>query len=520
MADSDLELDRLDSLDSLPDAPLTITTATQPRWRPRWLLPTSSRWRRLVSWLRPRRSWKHSLCLVALAYIFTCFVRRVPLFASPLPGYTGAHGVGIIDVEVPLPSPQRISDTLFKDSAAPAFELETVLFTLYYPISKDARSPLPAHPWLNRPVSLVAEGYAKFAHVNSFFVRPIFNVALWLVAGSLAIPAEVDAPLLSLKDGQAEGRSDKFPVMVFSHGTASSRIDYTTYLGELASRGHVVAALEHRDGSCPGTLVKLPDQPARRLLHFSERDLAGDVETPRLKAEQLAFRDAEVAEAIRVLRIVNDGGGEQVRVTNTRGEGTTLGGWAHRLDFSRLTISGHSYGATLALQALAHTSSAAGGIILDPGKSSGPLNDSVAAPLLVVHSNSWSRKHTVFRGRPHFNTVRDLVRDVLGRTGAAWFLTCLGTAHPSVSDAPLIEPLLLSWTTGARSDSRGAMREYVRVTAQFLDYLATEKAIGLLNETVTHEEYGEWVSKERKHSFPKQLAKLWEVHVSPASGPS
>ena len=522
MADSDLELDTLDSPESLPDAPLTTPTATQPKWQPRWLSPPSSRWRRLTAWLRPRRSWRYALCVVALAYVLVCLVRRVPLFASPLPGYTGAHGVGSVDVEVPLSSPRRTSDTLFGGSGAPAFEIETVLFTLYYPVSKEARSSLPAHPWLDRPLSLTAEGYAKFAHLNSFLARPVFTFALWLIAGGLTIPAEVDAPLLGSEllgsDGShAGGGTEKLPVMLFSHGTASSRTDYTTYLGELASRGHVVAALEHRDGSCPGTLVKLPNQPSRRLLHFAEGDLAGSVDTPRLKAERLAFRQAEIAEAIKVLREINDGRGEHVRTANTRGEGATLSGWADRLDFSRLTIGGHSYGATLALQALAGTPSAAGGIVLDPGKSSGPLNTSVAVPLLVIHSNSWSRAHTIFHGRPHFKTVRDLVRGVLNHTGSAWFLTCLGTAHPSVSDAPLIEPLLLSWTTGARTNVRGAMHEYVRVSAEFLDFLATRNAKGLLVEDVTHENYGEWVSKERQHSFPKDLARLWEIHVSPPS---
>ncbi|POR35754.1 Platelet-activating factor acetylhydrolase [Tolypocladium paradoxum] len=510
MSDSDLELDSLDS----PDAPLTTPTATQPKWQPPWLSPRASRLHALKAWLRRRRSWTYMLCVAACIYVLVCLLRRVPLLASPLPGYTGPHAVGSVDVEVPLAAPQRIADTLFRDTRAPAFELETVLFTLYYPVARGARSPpLPAHPWIDRPLSLAAEGYARFAHVNSFITRPVFTLALWLVAGGLTVPAEVDGPLL----GSEGGHAGHLPVMVFSHGAAASRTDYTAYLGELASRGHVVAALEHRDGSCPGSLVRLPDKPARRVLPFSEGDLAGAVDAPRLKTEQLAFRDAEVAEAIRVLRDINDGRGDDVYAANTRGEGATFSGWTNRLDFSRLVLGGHSYGAALALQSLAHTPSAAGGIILDPGKSSGPLNASVATPLLVVHSDSWSRAHSLFHGRPHFDAVRDLVRGVLDRTGAAWFLTSIGTAHPSVSDAPLIEPLLLRWTTGAHMDVRGAMRQYVRVSVEFLDFLATDKAKGLLAEEVTHEKYGEWVSKAREQSFPKDLASLWEIHVSPAS---
>ena len=132
----------------------------------------------------------------------------------------------------------------------------------------------------------------------------------------------------------------------------------------------------------------------------------------------------------------------------------------------------------------------------------------------MIHSNSWSKKKSIFHGRPHFDTVRDLVK---GTPAPSWFLTSLGTSHPSVTDAPLLEPLLLSWTTGAKLDVKQALEEYVNTSEEFLSFVDTGKtaADGLLAEKVTHEEYGEWVSEERKKEFPKTRAKLWEIHVSP-----
>jgi platelet-activating factor acetylhydrolase len=115
---------------------------------------------------------------------------------------------------------------------------------------------------------------------------------------------------------------------------------------------------------------------------------------------------------------------------------------------------------------------------------------------------------------------------------SSWFLTSIGTSHPSVSDAPLIEPLLLSWTTGASLNVKEALVEYVRVTDDFWHFLRTTRSAnssltdgvvhrgemrGILAEKVTHEEYDEWVSKERKAEFPKSLSRLWQVHVSPVS---
>lgn len=568
-SDSELELEEQEQSqpDASPDSPLLVPTVTQPRWlqRPKWLradrngrftLTLTRWWRRILASLRPRLSWPFAALVVVAAYALLCLVRGVPLLASPLPPYSGPYAVGAVDVEIALDKPRRVSETVFKSSGEPAFEHRTTLFTLYYPVDKSVKEHRTRHDWFARPISLTAAGYAKYAHVNNFLVRPIFTFALWLVAGGITIPAKVDAPLLGTeaqvewsedevpklelrKRGQEE--VEQFPVMVFSHGDASSRRDYTHYIGELASRGYVVAAVEHRDGSCPGTLMRVKGEKDKQLLHFKEAELLSDppMDTESYKRQQLAFRDAEMLETINILRAINNGHGADIFARNSRSEGSHLHSWANRLDFGNLTIGGHSFGATGALQALKHAPSdvnpAIGGVILDPGKQSGPLNALIDVPLLIVHSDSWSKQHSVFYNRPHFDTVKDLALSVLKRipSHSSWFLTSIGTSHPSVSDAPLIEPLLLSWTTGASLNVKEALGEYVRVTDDFWHFLRTTRSAnssltdnvvvhrgemrGILAEKVTHEEYGQWVSKERKAEFPKSLARLWQVHVSPVS---
>jgi platelet-activating factor acetylhydrolase len=425
-----------------------------------------------------------------------------------------------MDLEIPLEKPIMISETVFRDSGKRAFELETVLFKVSYPAAKGARSKRSSHLWIPKPISLTAQGYAKFASMDNFIIRPIMTFALWAIAGRIKIPAKVDVPIA---DPLNTNGNKTYPVMVFSHGMASSRTDYTHYAGELASRGYVVAAIEHRDGSCPGSLLIGKDGKQKHVLHFKEKELLPkpetEMDTPRMKKEQLDFRQAEITETISVLRRINSGRGEETRHANTRKEGTHLADWENKLDFSNLIIGGHSYGATGALQALKHANSssnpAVGGIILDPGKSSGPMNHDIDVPVLIIHSTSWSSKYSVFEGRPHFEYVRALVTEIRDRVSASWFLTSLGTSHPSVTDAPLIEPLLLSWTTGATIDVVDGVGEYVRASVDFFAWIRDGRREGVLAENVTHDPYGKWVSEEREKDYPDEYKKYWEVHVAP-----
>ena len=165
-------------------------------------------------------------------------------------------------------------------------KLESLFFTLYYPThpgvtsNPDSRS---IHYWVPRPIELIASGYARLAHINWTFVHKLFSFFMWLMVGNTEIPAIVEAPLyagkpydLSSSDSDSlkpEDDRPKFPVVVFSHGMAGMRTSYSQYIGELASRGYVVAALEHRDGSGPGSIVHREDGSERVIMHLQLDDL-------------------------------------------------------------------------------------------------------------------------------------------------------------------------------------------------------------------------------------------------------
>lgn len=483
----------------------------------------------------------------------------MPLLSNDLPSYTGPYRVGAVDIEAPCDG-RLVHTATHRTHGAPAFQLATVLFTLYYPACPDAQATKGRHRWLLEPARLRGEGLARLANLSNWVIDRVFAFLLWAFVGRLYIPADVDIPLRDpcLSDspdvnnsarptstaGARHGSTDsssppQYPVIVFSHGMAASRTDYTQLCGELASRGCVVAAIEHRDGSGPGSTVRRgigrrgtvvstdprPGAGIHRLpsvLHFSTHHLECDtpLDKETLQQVQLAYRKAEIEETIHVLRMLANGEGADVFRHNPRGEGEHLSEWRGRLDIDQVILAGHSYGATGALRTCLGAPSPplpiAGCVALDPGKSSGPLNDDIAVPLLIIHSHSWSRKISFFMGRPHFDVVKELAQKCLQRTGAAWFMTSLGTSHPSCTDAPVIQPLLLGWATGATIAADEGVTQYARRIQEFIYYVLTGESTGLLAQGETHPCYYESVLVPWTKVYgPRDWTQDWQIHVAP-----
>ncbi|KAK4032692.1 platelet-activating factor acetylhydrolase, isoform II-domain-containing protein [Parachaetomium inaequale] len=496
--------------------------------------------------------------LLAVVYALYCYLFSKPLLAHPLPRHTGPYAVGAIDIEAPVSPPRTIHQARFKGTNEKAFELQTVLFTLYYPATYAAAtsSRTKRHTWVPEPLSLRARGYARAAHISNWFTDRLFTIAINALVGGITIPAAVSVPLSShatptSQDKNAgegkehvltseDGPSGGYPVIIFSHGTVSARTDYSHYAGELAARGHIVVMLEHRDGSSPGTIIRQHGQPNRTRLLFD----VSEVETPdqslsltveEFHQAQLNFRQAEIEEAVRVIKLINTGYGALVFSENPHNEGPDLANWANRLNTHAMVVAGHSYGATGALQALRGGPTPErpfrGAIVLDPGKQSGPLNADVRVPLLVVHSNSWSSHSSVlYDGRAHFDTVKDIVVKNNERGNPSWFMTSIGTSHPSVTDAPLLEPFLLSFTTGATIDVYQGLRQYVHVAEDFLAFLAGGEVRGLMAEKAEFPQYdegtvlgmgkpgqgGKGVVEDLKQGEWADWRRYWQIHVSPA----
>lgn len=61
--------------------------------------------------------------------------------------------------------------------------------------------------------------------------------------------------------------------MIFSHGVGCSRLMYSAFCGEMASRGYVCCAIEHRDGTSPSSTIVTEDGRAKKLEWLQWTDL-------------------------------------------------------------------------------------------------------------------------------------------------------------------------------------------------------------------------------------------------------
>jgi platelet-activating factor acetylhydrolase len=203
-------------------------------------------------------------------------------------------------------------------TGADAQQLQTLAITLYYPSALAPLASQPwARPWLPQPISLIGTGYARLIGIHAPPLQSLVTFFLWALGSKTVIPGVVDAPVLSsinvtnddeealgkvitkvgmagkvkgegtveetleLRDDNVESKAGlrietgmgKLPAVVFTHGMAGMSQSYSHYLGSIASHGYIVAAVEHRDGSGPGTIVHHANGSDRFVWHLKLDDL-------------------------------------------------------------------------------------------------------------------------------------------------------------------------------------------------------------------------------------------------------
>jgi platelet-activating factor acetylhydrolase len=241
-----------------------------------------------------------------------------PSIFPVLPKYPGPYKVGSIDIEIPLSEPRKfdIIET----------NVETILVRLFYPTEST---------WLPQPNMEYAKGYAKFLKQPILPASLLISLAVYYTA----IPAIENAPPINPPNS-------RIPVMIFSHGLGGSRNAYSQWCGSIASYGVFVAAIEHRDGTAPTSIVHAgtPKQfavPYRRITEYSDH-------TKDYRTSQLAQRTFEVSKLVALLRDLNHG---KLLDINDNNKKSVLDQFKGILNTKKgqLIMAGHSFGAATAV---------------------------------------------------------------------------------------------------------------------------------------------------------------------------
>lgn len=321
------------------------------------------------------------------AILFIAAVALPTLLPIPSPeGPTGPYPVGTRTYYF-------VDDSRTDPYAPEAGTPRELLLQVWYPAQDIERYEIA--PWMENP-EIVAVGVSRLFELPDF----MFDHLVYAKTDSYMSP-----PVL--ENGEA------FPLILFSHGLQGFRAQGTFQTQELASRGYIVAAVEHTYASM---ITVFPDD--RIAEHNEDVVLEGD-------SYETSF-EALVVQWTQDLSYVTD----QLENMNTAPGGMFEG----KIDLERIGALGHSTGGGAALMFCAVDDRCDTVFGMDPALVT--LDDALIAsgypkPFFVVFSEVWAD------GLDQTN-LRLLLANAKSAHESVYIE---GTAHFDFSDLPAATPL-------------------------------------------------------------------------------
>jgi dienelactone hydrolase len=222
------------------------------------------------------------------------------------------------------------------------------------------------------------------------------------------------------------------PVVVFTHGYTGTFTDYTFLFEDLASRGYVVASVDH---TFEATAVEFPD--GRFVESVFGSHLGKTMRADELSMDYAAtVRLDDLKFAVNALESLNVGGSM----------------FAGKLDMSRLALAGHSLGAMTAILGVEHDSRFRAGVILDDVVPNSALSGTETPMLLLAAGrDTWSEEER---------------RLWSGLRGPRIAVNLRGAEHLTLSDAVWLATGAIKTGSMGPEKTIAAVRRYV---AAFLD---------------------------------------------------
>ncbi|XP_078614777.1 platelet-activating factor acetylhydrolase-like [Branchiostoma floridae x Branchiostoma japonicum] len=332
---------------------------------------------------------------------------------------TGPHTVGITDIMTAGP------------------DKHGVFLRLFYPTETcDIRQR--KHDWPTwTPSRQYLDGYFKFIGVPKW----TFSLCR-LIVGNPKVPAIPNAPLLKKET------PSKFPVIVFSHGLGGQRTTYTVVCLEMASRGYLVASIEHRDGSASAThVIRQEDDGKTQTVEWVPMIPKPEGDEYPVRNKQVHQRADELGHMLDLLISMDQGNS----INNLCETGMDLSQFKDKLDLDRVAAMGHSFGGASSLVSLYKDPRLRCAVILDGWML--PIDremyPQISQPILFINTEAFHWPGNIVR-----------MNRLMGKDGVdRKMITIKGTVHQSQSDFTF----LFGKFFGTRVHSRGALDPHVAI---------------------------------------------------------
>ena len=218
-------------------------------------------------------------------------------------------------------------------------------------------------------------------------------------------------------DVACSNKSEKYPVLIFSHGITGSRHLHQILFEHLASKGYVVFALDH---SFDANLTIFPDG---KIADYRS-EITGHPDSILIREKQINTRAFDIGFII-----------DQIREIETGMIDSKLSG---RLDLDRVALGGHSYGDATAILASHNHEIVKACVVLDGWISPIPdevISEGINVPFLFMGRPSWHDSD--YPG--NYERLADLITH---SSNEKYDLRINQTLHLDYTDIPLMSPLV------------------------------------------------------------------------------
>ncbi len=293
----------------------------------------------------------------------------------------------------------ELTDESRKEIYSGKDEARSFMVQVWYPANPLSESKKA--PWMSRS-DVYAPAISSFLSMPTFFLN---HLAL------AKTPAYMDAPIA--------GTSTAFPVILFSHGWNGFNAQNSEQMILLASRGYVVAAINHTYGAVATVF------PDGRIAYNN----------PKALPEGAPDAEYEIAARKLVDQWSHDLGYtlDHLNGRNNKADDS----FYSKLDFERVGVYGHSTGGGAAIQFCGTDSRCKALLGMDPFMrpvSAEVIENGVSQPSFFMFSQGWADL-VDSKNNQLFDLFRPNVTDSKGA------ISINGTKHFDFSDLPLLSPI-------------------------------------------------------------------------------